>query len=235
MVPRDCSTHCPAVNRLIPIGSLPRLNRPSSITPSPDQPMARCGSHKNWLCKASMSVQAVCVWQRHDLLSKHDRLLRLEKTHREQTIELNDEKIRLLERFSLEFRERQIEVHYTGELVAVETFFVGALKGVGKVTVLNCYNRHAWRRLYTNKLPVTSVYVLNETVLPFFEAIRLGSISSCRTTCASSVGALTTIPTSCSFNWRGLSSGQPRYASRRATALSNGCIAHFWMNTSVSR
>lgn len=35
------------------------------------------------------------VWQRHDLLSKHDRLLRLEKTHREQTIELNDEQIRV--------------------------------------------------------------------------------------------------------------------------------------------
>jgi hypothetical protein len=51
------------------------------------------------------------VWQRHDLLSKHDRLLRLEKTHREQTIELNDEQIRLLERFSPEFHERQIEVH----------------------------------------------------------------------------------------------------------------------------
>ena len=40
------------------------------------------------------------VWQRYDLLSKHDRLLRLEKTHREQAIELNDEQIRLLERFS---------------------------------------------------------------------------------------------------------------------------------------
>jgi hypothetical protein len=62
-----------------------------------------------------------CVWQRHDLLSKHDRLLRLEKTHREPAIELNDEQIRLLERFSPEFRERQIEVHYTGELVAVDT------------------------------------------------------------------------------------------------------------------
>ncbi len=58
-------------------------------------------------------------------------LLRLEKTHREQTIELNDEQIRLLERFSPEFRERQIEVHYTGELVAFDTFFVGAFKGVG--------------------------------------------------------------------------------------------------------
>ena len=113
------------------------------------------------------------VWQRHDLLSKHDRLLRLEKTHREQTIELNDEQIRLLERFSPEFRERQIEAHYTRELVAVDTFFVGALKGVGKVylqTVLDCYSRHAWGRLYTSKLPVTSVHVLNETVLPFFEA-----------------------------------------------------------------
>ncbi len=46
---------------LIPIGLRPRLNRPSSITPSPDQLMARCGSSKSWLCKASMSVRAVCV------------------------------------------------------------------------------------------------------------------------------------------------------------------------------
>ena len=36
-------------------------------------------------------------------------------------------------------------------------------------TVLNCYSRHAWGRLYTSKLPITSVHVLNETVLPFFE------------------------------------------------------------------
>ncbi len=37
-------------------------------------------------------------------------------------------------------------------------------------TVLDCYSRHAWGRLYTSKLPVTSVHVLNETVLQFFEA-----------------------------------------------------------------
>ncbi len=54
------------------------------------------------------------MWQRHDLLFKHDRLLRLKKAHQEQTIELNDKQIRLLERFSPEFRECQIEVHYTG-------------------------------------------------------------------------------------------------------------------------
>lgn len=112
------------------------------------------------------------VWSRHNLLSKHDRLLRLEISQRERDIELSDEQIRLLERFSPEFRERQIEVHYTGELVAVDTFFVGHLKGVGKVylqSVLDCYSRHAWGRLYTSKLPVTAVHALNESVLPFFE------------------------------------------------------------------
>lgn len=76
-------------------------------------------------------------------------------------------------RFSPEFRERQIEVHYTGVLVVLDTFFVGRSRGVGKVylqTVLDGYSCHAWGRLYTYKLPITSVHVLNETVLPFFEA-----------------------------------------------------------------
>lgn len=113
------------------------------------------------------------VWSRHDLLSKHDRLLRLEREHRSQSIALDDDQIRLLERFSPEFRERQIEVHYTGELVAVDTFFVGTLKGIGKVylqTVMDCYSRHAWARVYTSKLPLMAVHVLNNDVLPFFEA-----------------------------------------------------------------
>lgn len=55
---------------------------------------------------------------------------------------------------------------------AVDTFFVGSLKGVGKVylqTVLDCFSRYAFGRLYTSKLPVTAVHVLNEDVLPFFE------------------------------------------------------------------
>lgn len=112
------------------------------------------------------------VWGRHNLLTRHDRLLRLEKTVRDRKIELNDDQIRLLERFSPEFRERHIEVHHSGELVAVDTFMVGSLKGVGRVylqTVIDCFSRYAWGRLYTTKLPVTAVHVLNNDVLPFFE------------------------------------------------------------------
>lgn len=113
------------------------------------------------------------VWARHNLLTKHERLLRLEKTVRERKLELNEAQVRLLERFSPEFRERHIVTTYTGELVAVDTFFVGTLKGVGKVylqSVIDCYSRYAWGRLYTSKLPVTAVHVLNTDVLPFFES-----------------------------------------------------------------
>lgn len=116
------------------------------------------------------------VWSRHNLLTRYERLLRLERETRERKLELTDQQIRLLERFSPEFRERHIEVHHTGELIAVDTFFVGALKGVGRVylqSVIDCFSRYAWGRLYTNKLPVTAVHVLNNNVLPFFEQYQL--------------------------------------------------------------
>ncbi|WP_269580685.1 IS481 family transposase [Roseibium sp. Sym1] len=113
------------------------------------------------------------VWQRHGLLTKHERLLRLEKATAERKIDLSDEQIRLLERFSPEFRERHIEAPHTGSLVAVDTFFVGTLKGVGKIylqSAIDCHSRHAWARLYTSKLPITAVHILNNDVLPTFEA-----------------------------------------------------------------
>ena len=123
------------------------------------------------------------VWGRHNLLSRHDRLLRLERVQREATLDLTEEQVRLLERFSPEFRERQIEVHHSGELVAIDTFFVGVLKGVGKVylqTVIDCYSRYAFGRLYTSKLPLTAVHVLNNDVLPFFEeqGVRIETLLS---------------------------------------------------------
>lgn len=112
------------------------------------------------------------VWSRHGLMTKIDRLLRLEEVSRKRRVKLTEQQIQALERFDPEYRERHIEVHFPGDLVAVDTFFVGTLKGVGKVylqAVLDCFSRHAWGRLYTSKLPLTAVQVLNNHVLPFFE------------------------------------------------------------------
>eukprot|EP00887_Chlorella_sp_A99_P004550 scaffold57.g4550.t1 len=63
------------------------------------------------------------------------------------------------------------------------TPFVGTLKGVGKVylqTVLDCYSRFAFGRLYNSKLPLTAVHVLNNDVLPYFEqqSVRIETLLS---------------------------------------------------------
>jgi len=52
------------------------------------------------------------VWGCHDLLTRHQRLPRLEKHVSGSKIELMDEQIRLLERFSPEFRERHRDQAY---------------------------------------------------------------------------------------------------------------------------
>ena len=112
------------------------------------------------------------IWQRHDLISKHQRLLRLEKHYKEHNIQLTEQHISLLEKFDPEFRERHIQADFTGQLVALDTFMVGNLKGIGKIylqTVIDCHSRFAFGHLYTSKVPVTAVHVLNEKVLPFFE------------------------------------------------------------------
>jgi len=112
------------------------------------------------------------VWSRHNLLSRYERLLRLEKETGKRKIELTEEQIRHLERFNPEFRERHIHTRYSGDLVAVDTFMVGSIKGVGRVylqTVIDCHSRYGWGRLYPNKMPVTAVHVLNTDVLPYFE------------------------------------------------------------------
>src|SRR6202030_2748022 len=44
--------------------------------------------------------------------------------------------------------------------------------GVGKIylqTAIDCASRYAWARLYSNKMPVTAVHLLNSDVLPTFE------------------------------------------------------------------
>ena len=113
------------------------------------------------------------VWQRNKLTSKHQRLMRLEQHHRETNIELSEKHVKLLERFNPEFRERHIQADFTGDLVAMDTFMVGTLKGIGRIylqTVIDCHCRHAWGRLYTSKVPVTAVQTLNNDVLPFFES-----------------------------------------------------------------
>ncbi len=53
--------------------------------------------------------------------------------------------------------------------MTVDTIFISKLKELARC-IANRAGLLAWGWLYTSKLPVTSVHVLNKTVLPFFEA-----------------------------------------------------------------
>jgi hypothetical protein len=71
-------------------------------------------------------------------------LLRREKQIANRKMELSEEQPRLLERFSPEFLERHIEALATGALVAIDIFYVGTLKRMGRVylhRVINCHSR----------------------------------------------------------------------------------------------
>lgn len=56
------------------------------------------------------------------------------------------------------------------------------------------WSRLAWRRFYTNKMPVTAVHLLNTDVLPTFEAQGIPITTVLSTMVASSAAAPTAIP-----------------------------------------
>lgn len=114
------------------------------------------------------------VWQRHNLETRHRRLLRLEKANQETTLVLSEEQIQLLERHSVDFRCRHVEASRPGELLNQDTFFWGSLKGVGKVyvqVVVDVFCSLAFAKVYNSKMPITAVDLLYDRVLPFYEVL----------------------------------------------------------------
>lgn len=114
-----------------------------------------------------------CIWLRYGLENRKKRLEKLEEKVREEGLVLTEEQIEALETLRAEERvEEEIETEHPGYLVSQDTFYVGIMKGVGRIylqSVIDTYSRVGFGKLYTSKLPVTSADVLNDRVLPFFE------------------------------------------------------------------
>jgi transposase InsO family protein len=86
---------------------------------------------------------------------------------------LTEEQVEALEKLrERDCGEEEIETHHPGYLLAQDTFYVGVMKGVGRIylqSVIDTYSKVGFGKLYTSKLPVTAADVLNDRVLPFFE------------------------------------------------------------------
>jgi transposase InsO family protein len=115
-----------------------------------------------------------CVWVRNGLERFGKRLMALEKKVWEQGLILTEAQVIALERKKQDDEAcGEIETTHPGYLGSQDTFYVGNLKGVGRIyqqTFVDTYSKVAFAKLYTTKTPITSADLLNDRVLPFFES-----------------------------------------------------------------
>lgn len=114
------------------------------------------------------------IWLRHNLENFKKRLKALEEKVAKEGIILSDEQVAALEKKQQDDEAcGEIETHHPGYLGSQDTFYVGNLKGVGRIyqqTFVDTYSKVAFAKLYTTKKPITAADTLNDKVLPFFES-----------------------------------------------------------------
>jgi transposase InsO family protein len=141
-----------------------------------DQPAHGQLRASNELRKKGISVgpsTVRCVWLRHDLETFQKRLKALEARVAQDGFILTDTQVAALERKKEEEQSKgEIETHHPGYLGAQDTYYVGYIKGVGKIyqqTFIDTYTRVAFAKVYDRKNALVASDMLNDKVLPFYE------------------------------------------------------------------
>lgn len=114
------------------------------------------------------------IWLRHNLETFKKRLIYLEERAAKEGIIYTEAQLAALETAKRERESHpdEIETAHPGYLISQDTFYVGYLKGVGRIyqqTVVDTYSSVAFAKVYTAKIPVTAADTLNDRVIPFFE------------------------------------------------------------------
>ena len=138
-------------------------------------PWARNGPAMSFESVASSSQAAGvrCVWRHHDLETFKKRLKALEEYVARTGEVLTDVQIRSMEKAQEEkIAWDEIETEHVGYLGSQDTYYVGTMKGVGRIyqqTFIDTYSSMGFAKLYTTKQPIAAADLLNDRVLPFFD------------------------------------------------------------------
>lgn len=113
------------------------------------------------------------LWLRHGIHTADLRLKRLEKWAAETGTVLTESQVQALESAKEEKEAHgEIETFHPGFLLGQDTFYVGYIKGVGKIyqqTGIDTYSNVGFAKVYLEKTALTATDFLNDKVLPFFD------------------------------------------------------------------
>ncbi len=113
------------------------------------------------------------IWQRHNEETFQKRLQALETKAAAENLVLTENQLQALEKARVEKEAQgEIETEHPGYLGSQDTYYVGTIKGVGRIyqqTFVDTYTKVAFVKLYDRKNALVAADMLNDQVLPFFE------------------------------------------------------------------